>query len=142
VGRVEVILLDTHVWIWWVQGDPALPASLQASIELRRYDGIAISAISCWEVAKFVERNRLDLPRDIHEWMELALGPSTVTLLPLTEEIAIASTTLPAPFHRDPADEIIVATSRVHDLPLATCDQRIRSYPHVRLLEESQIHDR
>ena len=101
-----------------------------------------MSAISTWEVAKLVERKRLDLPLDMSAWMDMAIGGSDVSVVQLTPAIAIASTTLPAPFHRDPADQIIVATSRVMDVPLVTCDGRIRAYPHVRLLEGSQLHER
>ncbi len=136
-----MILLDTHIWIWWVHGDLALPSRVQASIELRSGEGIAVSAISCWEVAKLVERGRLDLPLEIREWMEMALSGSGVTIIPISPSIAIESTTLPGTFHRDPADQIIVATARVHRFPLVTCDTKIRSYPHVSLVEDMQIHD-
>lgn len=55
---------------------------------------------------------------DTHEWMELALDRSGIGLVAFSPAIAIASTTLPGDFHRDPADQIIVATSRVFDTPL------------------------
>lgn len=142
MGRFEVILLDTHIWVWWVHGDGALPPETRAAIEFRKPEGIAVSAISCWEVAKLVERGRLQLPMQIHDWMELAITAYGVSIVPLSPAIAIASTMLPGEFHRDPAGQIIVATSRVHDLPLVTCDQKIPSYAHVRQVEDSRIHDR
>jgi len=142
VGNVALILLDTHVWVWWIHGDGSLPSGVLASMELRAKEGFAVSAISCWEVAKLVERGRLQLPLNLPEWMNMALDGSGVGLIPMSPAIAIASTTLPGEFHRDPADQIIVATALVHDLPLVTCDQKIRTYPYVRLLEESRIHDR
>jgi PIN domain nuclease of toxin-antitoxin system len=137
-----VILLDTHVWVWWVHDSLSIPSGLRASLELKSGEGLAVSAISCWEVAKLVERGRMELPAEIRRWYSLALDGSGVAVIPLSPEVAIESTALPAVFHRDPADQIIVATSRLHDLPLATCDQKIRAYPHVRLFEESRIHDR
>jgi len=137
-----LILLDTHVWVWLCHGDSRLPSELQYVRETHADGELMVSAISCWEVAKLVERGRLELPLALPVWMDMALGGSGVTLVPLSASIAVASTTLPGEFHRDPADQIIVATSRVLDIPLATCDQRIRAYPHVRLLSESQIHDR
>jgi PIN domain nuclease of toxin-antitoxin system len=142
MGCREVILLDTHVWVWLVHGDPLLPAGLRAALEVETDGGIGVSIISCWEVAKLVERDRLELPMDTHDWMELALSGSGISMIPLTPSIVIASTTLPGEFHRDPADQMIVATARSLDVPVATCDRRIREYPHVRLLEDSQIHDR
>lgn len=136
-----MILLDTHVWVWWVHDDRML-RGLRTTIEVKESEGLAVSAISCWEVAKLVERGRLQLPMNLHDWLDLALDPSGVSLIPLSAGIAAASTELPGDFHRDPADQIIVATSRLHDLPLATFDEKIRRYPHVRLLEDLQIHDR
>jgi PIN domain nuclease of toxin-antitoxin system len=112
------------------------------TIEVSAHEGLAVSAISCWEVAKLVELGRLQLPTDLDDWLDLALNPSGVSLIPLSPQIAADSTRLPGDFHRDPADQIIVATSRLHDLPLATCDEKIRAYPHVRLLEDLRIHDR
>lgn len=142
MGITQVILLDTHVWIWLCHGDLLLPADLGNLIDIQRSEGLAVSAISVWEVAKLVERGRLELPFDLGPWLDMALDSSGVAVIPLSPSIAVASTKLPGEFHRDPADQIIVATARVHDLALATCDQRIRLYPHIRLLSETQIHDR
>lgn len=136
-----MILLDTHVWIWWCHGDRQMSSQLASALEFHSEDGLAVSAISCWEVSKLVQLQRLVLPLDLDEWFDMALGGSDVSLFPLTPSIAAASSRLPGDFHRDPADQMIVATSRVHDLPLATMDGRIRAYPHVRLLEDLQIHD-
>jgi PIN domain nuclease of toxin-antitoxin system len=66
--------------------------------------------------------------------IEQALSYPGVLLLDLTPRIAVASTELPGSFHRDPADQIIVATARVHGLPLLTSDERILNYPHVQTL--------
>ena len=93
---------------------------------------MGISAISCWEVAKLVEKGRLVLPCPIADWLENALAYPGITLLPLTPEIAVESTTLPRSFHKDPADQIIVATARIHDCLLVTADQEILDYPHAR----------
>jgi PIN domain nuclease of toxin-antitoxin system len=136
-----VILLDTHVWVWWVHDDP-MPIALRIAINQRSDEGLAVSAISCWEVAKLVEYGRLQLPSDLDEWLDLALDASGVRLIPISPRIAAESTTLPGDFHRDPADQIIVATSRVYELPLATCDEKILGYPYVECLQEQRIHDR
>lgn len=92
-------------------------------------------------MAKLVERGRLDLKVDIGFWLLNALGPSGITLLHLTPQIAVEACDLPGEFHRDPADQIIVATARVYDIPLVTADQKIRSYPYVDLFDGSTIHD-
>jgi PIN domain nuclease of toxin-antitoxin system len=119
-----------------------MPDGMRMTIEFGAPEGLAVSAISCWEVSMLVERGRLELAKDLDEWLELALHPSGVSLIPISPEIAMASTRLPGKFHRDPADQIIVATSRVLNVPLATCDEKIRAYPYVHLLDGMMIHDR
>jgi PIN domain nuclease of toxin-antitoxin system len=128
-----VIVLDTHIWVWWVHGDPALPASTRTLIDSSEQTGIAVSAISCWEVAKLVERGRLTLPCPVLEWLQQALAYPGVRLIELSPRICAESARLPGDFHRDPADQIIVATARILDAPLVTEDGKILEYPHVKL---------
>jgi PIN domain nuclease of toxin-antitoxin system len=132
LGGSEVIVLDTHIWVWWVHDDPSLPEAYRDYLQSEEGNGFGVSAISCWEVAKLVENRRLVLPIAISEWMDQALAYPGVRLLDLTPEVAIESTRLPGEFHRDPADQIIVATSRVHDCPVITLDAKILAYPHVK----------
>lgn len=127
-----MIILDTHVWVWWVDGGSRLPQSYLVLIQAKAGNGLGVCAISCWEVAKLVELGRLHLAVPVDQWLTQALRPP-VQLLPLSPEIAVESTQLPGAFHRDPADQLIVATARVYDCPLVTLDRSIRAYPHVRL---------
>jgi PIN domain nuclease of toxin-antitoxin system len=129
-----MIILDTHIWVWWVDVNPQLSQRHTQLIQDSEQEGLGVSAMSCWEVAKLVERGRLQLACSIEEWMEQAVAYPGIRVLPLTPQIAIESTKLPIPFHRDPADQIIVATARIHDLPLLTMDRLILDYPHVRTL--------
>ncbi|MBI4027741.1 MAG: type II toxin-antitoxin system VapC family toxin [Verrucomicrobia bacterium] len=129
-----MIVLDTHIWVWLVNGDSALSPTKAAVLMPHEPGGFGVSAISCWEVAKLVERGRLVLSLPVAEWLDSALAHPGICLLPLDPEIAVASTQLPASFHKDPADQIIVATARVYDCPLATNDHEILAYPHVRLV--------
>ena len=117
-----------------MHGDPHLPQAHAATLQQNEPRGLGVSAISCWEVAKLVEKGRLTLPCPIDEWMPQALGYPGVTLLPLEPGIAIESTRLPQPFHNDPADQIIVATARFHQCPLVTIDKEISAYPHVQVV--------
>lgn len=132
-----MIVLDTHIWVWWVHDDANLPPAYKAYIQANESAGLGISAISCWEVAKLVENNRLTLPIPVGEWLDQALGYPGVRLLDLAPRIAVESTRLPGEFHRDPADQIIVATARVYDCPLVTLDRKILSYQHVQLAPPS-----
>jgi len=126
-----MIVLDTHVWVWWVHGGEQLTQAQREIITANETDLIGVSAISCWEIAKLVEYGRLELPCSLEEWFEQALSYPGVQILALTPEIAIASTHLPGEFHRDPADQIIVATARVYGCSLVTSDDKILTYPHV-----------
>jgi PIN domain nuclease of toxin-antitoxin system len=113
-----VIVLDTHVWVWWVHGDPTLPRKLRDAIDAAESTGIGVSAISCWEVSKLVEYERLTLPCPLLEWLHEALAYPGVRLLELTPRICVESTQLPPPFHRDPADQTRTASDapgRVHN---------------------------
>jgi PIN domain nuclease of toxin-antitoxin system len=92
-----------------------------------------VSIISCWEVAKLVEYGRLKLDRQVGLWIDRALAAPGVTLLPLNPQIVVESTQLPQPFHRDPADQLLVATARVLQCPILTEDSKIEAYPHVSL---------
>lgn len=129
-----VILLDTHVWLWWMSDHPRLDDAMRKHIRDYQAEGIGISLISCWEVAKLVEVGRLSLSQPVSQWIEAALTAPGTRLLDFTLPIAIESTQLPQPFHRDPADQILVATARVLDIPILTADDKIRKYPHVKTL--------
>ncbi|MEW6716254.1 MAG: type II toxin-antitoxin system VapC family toxin [Chloroflexota bacterium] len=126
-----MIVLDTHIWIWWVHGDKNLTEAQENIITESETDEIGISAITCWEIAKLVEYGRLELPCSIDEWFEQALSYPGIRILDLSPEIAIESTRLPGEFHLDPADQIIVATARIHNCPLVTSDRKMLDYTHV-----------
>ena len=130
-----MIVIDTHIWVWWVHGDSNLSSSYREVLQRHVEGGIGVCAISCWEVATLESRGRLSLSHPISQWMDVALAIKGVKLLELTPEIAIDSTRLPGEFHRDPADQIIVATARVNSASLLTLDTKIRGYEHVRLAD-------
>ncbi len=126
-----MIVLDTHIWIWWVHGETSMTETQEQLIVASETEGIGISAISLWEIAKLVEVGRLELPCSLTEWFEQALSYPGILILELSPEIAIESTRLPGYFHRDPADQIIVATARKHNCQLITSDRKILNYGHV-----------
>jgi PIN domain nuclease of toxin-antitoxin system len=119
-------------------GDKHLPATHYAYLQTREPQGLGVSIISCWEVAKLVEYNRLTLPLPVDAWLDQALTYPGIRLRDLTPRIVVESTQLPGTFHRDPADQVIVATARVYNCPLLTLDDKILKYPHVQLVP-SQI---
>lgn len=128
-------LLDTHAWVWWVTEDDRL--SRPAATAIRRSltnDSLFLSLISVWEVAKKVEKGQLILDRPVEQWLDQAVAWRGLGVWELTRPILVESCSLPAPFHGDPADQIIVATARRHGAAIITRDERIRSYQHVRSL--------
>ena len=126
-----MILLDTHVWIWWAAETPQR-LSARARRAISESPSIAVSAISPWEVAMLVAKGRLELDRDVLVWIRQALALPRVTLVPLTPEIAVRSTRLGAGFPGDPADRILVATARELGASLATKDAILRNAEGVR----------
>ena len=126
-----MLLLDTHIWVWLADGSERLADRHREAVEAHQGSGLGVSAISCWEVAKLVEYDRLELTVEVDEWMTDALRLPGIQLIELTPRVATESTRLPGTFHSDPADQMIVATARLHDLPLATEDRKIEDYEHV-----------
>lgn len=120
-------LLDTHVWIWWLLGDPRLPPRERDALD-DLPSGIRpmICDISLWEVALLVQLGRLRLDYDLDPWLRIAASPATVEVMPIRPDVVVEMTRLPASFHNDPADRLIVSTARAIGLPLATYDERIR----------------
>jgi PIN domain nuclease of toxin-antitoxin system len=129
-----MIILDTHIWVWWNQDSPQLTNFQKEIIENSRSDGIGISTISLLEISRLVNRSRLVLPLQLNEWFSIALAEEGILLIPITPAIAIESYSLPEEFHKDPADRIIVATARTYDCSLMTNDSSILAYPHVKLI--------
>jgi PIN domain nuclease of toxin-antitoxin system len=128
-----MIILDTHIWVWWVDGNERLTEKHRESIEQYQSQGLGVSIVSCWEVAKLVEKNRLLFSCSVNEWLEAALAYPGVELLNLTLPIVVSSTQLSG-FHSDPFDQIIVATARFYECPLLTVDAKIINYSGVATL--------
>ncbi|MFK7973036.1 MAG: type II toxin-antitoxin system VapC family toxin [Bacteroidia bacterium] len=126
-----MIILDTHIWIWWVNGSPKLDQKSLELIKKHEESGLYVSVISCWEFAKLVEKKRLTITCSTLEWLQQALAYPGIQLVDLSLEIIADSTQLPGQFHQDPADQIIVATSRCLDVPLLTADNKILKYAEV-----------
>ena len=121
------ILLDTHIWLWWLTGSPNLRATeTKALDELASHNLPSISAISIWEAQMLFSRDRIALSDPFDAWIQQMTAPDTVRTLPLDTDVVIALNSLPESFHGDPADRLIVATARAHALALATHDKKIR----------------
>ncbi len=123
------VVLDTHVWLWLVEGAQQLSAAVVDQItEASQRGAVRVSAISVWEAAMLEARGRISLSRPLDDWVRAALRAPGVRLLDLSPEIAIESTRLPGGPHGDPADRMLIASARVIGGALATCDARIIEY--------------
>lgn len=130
-----MVVLDTHVWLWWLHSPEKLSsAALERITEEVNAGLLIISAISVWEIAVKVQSGKLAIPADLYRWYELALNYPATVIEPLSPLDAIASTMLPGDFHKDPADRIIIALARRHDSDLITCDRAILAYKHVKTI--------
>jgi PIN domain nuclease of toxin-antitoxin system len=123
------LLLDTHVWIWFMLASDELAVSARAAINQAAASGrLRIATISVWETALLASCGRVALGQPLTQWMERAVSAPGLAIEPLLPRIAVESCRLPNAFHRDPADRMIVATARVIGATLMTRDRRILDY--------------
>ena len=133
---MAAILLDTHILIWW-----RIDSKRLSRVQVRRLqdlesrqEPIGISAITLWEIAMLSARGRIEIAEPLEVWLDEIERHALIEVMPLTARIAAESVQLGPDFHNDPADQMIVATARVHGLPLMTADERIRSWGKVPVL--------
>ena len=125
----EVIVLDTHVWLWLVNGNfESIPNHWLAEIESANQVGVC--SISCYEIALAHSRGRIERPGTTEEWFESAFDPVGVELIPLTSQIASRAVSL-SPVHKDPFDRLIIATTLTYEAVLASADGLIFRYPEL-----------
>jgi len=129
ISDPDLLLLDTHVWLWLVAGSPDLSGDARDMIKGALGAGsLRIAAISLWEIALLASRGRIVLGKSIGLWLDEALADPGPAIDPLSPRVAIEASSLPDTFHRDAADRLIVATARVANATLMTRDRRILDY--------------
>lgn len=123
------LLLDTHVWIWAMNGESKLSKSFKEAFEkaVQKY-GVLISPISIWELGMLVEKKRIIIDMDPLDWVEQALEIPNIELSEVTPRIAIHSTRLTGEVHGDPVDRLLIATAIEEKAVLVTCDQKILNF--------------
>ncbi|MCI5130721.1 MAG: type II toxin-antitoxin system VapC family toxin [Candidatus Electrothrix sp. EH2] len=122
-----MILIDTHIWHWWVNQIPdRLPPAIIDLIEFA--DNVAVSSISCFEMAWLIRHGRIDPGMSYSQWFDLTCNEEIVSFLPVTPEIASMAVALPE-HHKDPHDRmIIIATAIFHECSLISFDRIFSSY--------------
>lgn len=126
MGRLVLILLDTHVVVWLSYDYDRISTRAQKAIkEARQKDrGIAVSSITLLEIARLSSHKRIHLTPDLETFLaDLELR---FVVLPITANIARQAFELPSDFPRDPVDCVIAATALIEDLPLVTADKGIK----------------
>ena len=128
-----MIVLDTHVWIWFVSNPELLskPAKKAINAAMAQKE-IFISSISAWEVALLVDKKRLEFTLDITDWIAKTEKLQFFQFIPVDNSVAVKSVNLPQPLHSDPADRIIIATAITIAASVVTKDEKILNYPHVK----------
>ncbi|WP_026102282.1 type II toxin-antitoxin system VapC family toxin [Pleurocapsa sp. PCC 7319] len=117
------------MWIWFVtQEFSRFPSNWREEIELA--ERVGISPVSCYEVALAHQKGRLELPCSVPLWLENALNPTGIELLPLTANIAFQAVSL-SPVHQDPFDRLIIATAIIYQAKLASIDGLFSQYPEI-----------
>ena len=125
------LLLDTNVWLLGYLGSETLPDEIRILLDPANAV-FGLSAISLWEVGKKNQIGKLELKKELGAWLKEAVA-AHINLLPLTPEIVAEAMSLPDFPNRDPADELIVATARVHRLTLLTTDTQLKRYRHAQI---------
>jgi PIN domain nuclease of toxin-antitoxin system len=124
-----MIVLDTHIWLWWINNDVDLLGQNRVHL-IQSADIVSVSAISCFEVAWLDVHGRIELPCSKSVWFEKALEGSGITLIPITPAIATTAVELPE-HHSDPQDRIIIATALNHGAQLMSADRKFLHYKEI-----------
>ncbi|HEY5329938.1 MAG TPA: type II toxin-antitoxin system VapC family toxin [Acidobacteriaceae bacterium] len=124
------LLFDTHIWLWAQRNELShFTREFVQEAERRQALGeVFLSAISILEFARLVADGDYTIADTVDEFVAAALSDGGLRLVELSPQILIESTRLPGTFHRDPADRLLVATAREHNLTLITVDRDILQY--------------
>lgn len=129
------LLVDTHAWIWYINGASELSKNARKTITTALHENNAhLAAISLWEIGMLDKKQRIILEMPALEWINKSIEITHVRVQPITPAIAIESCQLPGKFHEDPADRLIVATARVQALTLITRDKQILAYSKLKYI--------
>ena len=124
------LLLDTHALIW-SQESPELLGDVARGVMADADTRLYVSPVSSLEIARLAWGGRLTVAGHVRTWVCEAMAALLAETIALSHEIAAGAYELPGEFHRDPADRVLVASARVHDLTVLTADDRILAYRHV-----------
>jgi PIN domain nuclease of toxin-antitoxin system len=125
------LLLDTHVWVWAVEAPERLGRRTKILLQ-KSNNARLVSAISVLEISRLCANQSIIFSTTPRTWVEASARDLQLRHVGVEYPVSIEAYALPEPFHRDPVDRILVATARLLQAILLTCDERILAYPHVR----------
>ena len=125
------LLLDTHVWVW-SQEAPERLGPTATELLLDDSNELLISPISTLEIARLIEGGRITLKGSLRHWVKKSTELLLANTVEFSHDTARKAYELTEPFHRDPADRILVATAQIEKCRLLTADERILAYPLVK----------
>lgn len=125
-----MLLLDTHVWIWMLDGDTRRlgPRTRRLLDQAHGGGALRVSPISIFEVSALHASGRLALSRSLEQWLGAAIDGAGIRLAPLSRDVAVDAGLLPRTLVADPMDRLLVATARQADATLVTADAKILEY--------------
>ena len=127
-----MIVLDTHVLIWWVTKAPPLRARARHAIQQAiRHSPVDVSTVSLFEAATAVRRGRVSFGVPFDRWLRAVRALPELRFIPVTEDIASLAGGFDDSMPGDPADRIIVATAIALGAKLVTADERLRRVPQL-----------
>ena len=121
------LLLDTHIFLWFISGNEQLPAEMRERIRDPENE-VFVSVVSFWETIVKYQLGKLPLPHPPHEYLPLQRERHFLSSLPLDEGSVSHSIKLPS-IHRDPFDRMLICQAIEHGLTFVTMDEVITSYP-------------
>jgi PIN domain nuclease of toxin-antitoxin system len=121
----DAFLLDTCAVVWLANDMKILQAAEDAIDGSRR---LCVSAASAWEIGMLISRGKIPTTSHALAWFERFVSRAGIDAIDITPSVMIAASYLPVPLHKNPADRIIIATAREHDLTIVTRDRAILAY--------------
>jgi PIN domain nuclease of toxin-antitoxin system len=121
------LLLDTHIFLWFIGGDARIPDAMIQSIRSPENE-VYLSVVSMWEVLVKYELGKLPLPQEPQSYIPLQRKRHLIDSLPLDEASVSHLANLP-PLHRDPFDRMLLCQALEHGLTIVKVDDQIRAYP-------------
>lgn len=121
------VLLDTHVFLWWINEDPRLSQTARESLSDAEND-LLFSVASGWEMAIKIGSGKLEITGNLGAYISMHLGENNIEVLQVTLRHAVGVVELPN-HHRDPFDRLLVAQALAEDIAIVTIDPQVARYP-------------